>query len=74
VEEIIMVNDLLDRLSEEHPDEAALVKLRYFAGLSTQEAARAIGIPVSTAYHRWSFAKAWLRCEFQKAERGSGNP
>jgi len=73
MEEIIMVNDLLDHLAKEYPDEAAFVKLRYFAGFSTPEAAGAIGIPVSTAYHRWNFAKAWLRCEFQKAERGNAD-
>jgi RNA polymerase sigma factor (TIGR02999 family) len=68
-DEILMVNELLDRLAEKHPEEAELVKLRYFADFSTKEAARAIGIPVSTAYHRWNFAQAWLRCELQKGER-----
>jgi RNA polymerase sigma factor (TIGR02999 family) len=65
-EEILLVNDLLDRLTEIHPNEAELAKLRYFADFSVSEAARALGIPVSTAHDRWSFAQAWLRCEFEK--------
>ena len=65
-EEILLVNDLLDRLSEIHPDEAELAKLRYFADMNTSEAARALGIPVSTARDRWTFAKAWLCCECEK--------
>ena len=68
-EEILMVNDLLDRLAEKHPDEAELVKLRYFADFNITEAARALEIPMSTAHYRWNFAQAWLRCEFEKAER-----
>ena len=65
-EEILMVSDLLDRLEEIHPKEAELVKLRYFADLNISEAARALGIPVSTAHDRWTFAQAWLCCEIKK--------
>ena len=65
-EEILLVNDLLDRLAEDHPDEAEMAKLRYFADLNVSEAARALGIPISTAHDRWTFAQAWLCCEFQK--------
>lgn len=65
-EEILQVNDLLDRLAEKHPVEAELAKLRYFAEFNVTEAAKALEIPVSTAHHRWNFARAWLRCELQK--------
>lgn len=64
-EEVIMVNDLLDRLADKHPKEAEIVKLRYFADFSVKEAANILQIPVSTAYHRWNFAQAWLRCEYE---------
>jgi RNA polymerase sigma factor (TIGR02999 family) len=66
VEEILLVNDLLDRLSELHPDEAEVAKLCYYADFNVSEAARALGIPISTAHDRWTFARAWLRCEIQK--------
>lgn len=68
-EEILMVSDLLDRLAERRPDEAALAKLRYFADFNISEAAKALDIPVSTAHKRWNYARAWLRCEFEKGEK-----
>jgi len=55
------LNELLDRLAAEYPDHAALVKLRYFAGLSADEAATTLGISPSTADRRWTFARAWLK-------------
>ena len=44
----------------EHPDKAELVKLRYFAGLTLDEAAAARGVSPATAKRHWAFAKAWL--------------
>ena len=60
-DELLALNEVLDRLSVEYPDHAALVKLRYFAGLSADEAASALGISPSTADRRWTFARAWLK-------------
>jgi RNA polymerase sigma factor (TIGR02999 family) len=60
-EELLAINDALDRLAEQDAQAAELVKLRYFSGLSIEEAARVIGIPRSTAYVQWSFARAALR-------------
>jgi RNA polymerase sigma factor (TIGR02999 family) len=60
-EELLAINDALDRLASQDPQAAALVKLRYFSGLSVDEAAEAMGIPRSTAYVHWSFARATLR-------------
>jgi RNA polymerase sigma factor (TIGR02999 family) len=65
-DEILLVNDLLERLAADHPDEAELAKLRYFADFNVSEAAKALKIPVSTAHERWNFARAWLCCEFKK--------
>jgi RNA polymerase sigma factor (TIGR02999 family) len=60
-EELLAINDALDQLVAQDSQAAELVKLRYFSGLSVEEAAKAIGIPRSTAYVQWSFARAALR-------------
>jgi RNA polymerase sigma factor (TIGR02999 family) len=65
-DEILLVSELMDRLAGEHPAEAEVAKLRYFADFNITETAQALEIPVSTAHHRWNFARAWLRCELQK--------
>jgi len=65
-EEILVVSDLLGRLAEKYPQEAELAKLKYFADFNISEAAKALGIPVSTAHDRWDFARAWLRREVDK--------
>lgn len=59
-EEMLVVDDLLDQLSEQHPQEAEIVKLHYFSGFSIRECAKAMEIPSSTAHDRWRFARAWL--------------
>ena len=51
----------LDRLAEQHPEKTELVKLRYFAGLTADQAAAAMGISPSTADRHWNYARAWLR-------------
>jgi RNA polymerase sigma factor (TIGR02999 family) len=61
-EELLSVSDALDQLAREDPKKAELVKLRYFAGLSVQEAADSLGISRATADRYWAYAKAWLYC------------
>jgi RNA polymerase sigma factor (TIGR02999 family) len=61
---ILAVDDALERLAAEAPDVAELVKLRVFAGLTVNEAARALGISRTTAFRHWTYARAWLRAEF----------
>jgi RNA polymerase sigma factor (TIGR02999 family) len=68
-DEVLLVNDLIDRLAEAHPAEAEIAKLCYFADFNVSEAARALEIPVSTAHKRWNYARAWLRCELEADER-----
>ena len=61
-DEILAVDEALDRLAEEDPRAAEIVKLRYFAGLSVEEAAKVIGISRADAYRHWTYARAWVRC------------
>ena len=67
-EELLAVNEALDRLALVDPGKAELVKLRYFVGMTLEEAATALGISEPTAKRRWALAKAWLYNEI-KSER-----
>jgi RNA polymerase sigma factor (TIGR02999 family) len=62
-EVLLEINDALNRLAVEEPAKAELVKLRYFAGLSTAEAAVVLGVSVATADRWWTFARTWLLSE-----------
>jgi RNA polymerase sigma factor (TIGR02999 family) len=59
-EELLALDEVLTRLAAEDPQAAAVVQLRYFAGLSVEEAAQALGISRAGAYRHWTFARAWL--------------
>jgi RNA polymerase sigma factor (TIGR02999 family) len=59
-DELMALDEALTELSREHPDKAALVTLRYFAGLTVREAAQVLGISTSTADRHWTYARAWL--------------
>jgi len=59
-EELLALDDALERLAAEEPAAAAVVKLRYFAGLTIEETAEALGISTRTANRDWAYAKAWL--------------
>lgn len=60
-EEILAVDELLDRLSRLDPQQARVIELRYFGGLSIEETAEAMGLSVRTVKRDWTMAKAWLR-------------
>lgn len=60
VENLQDIDDCIERLTAEHPQCAQLVKLRFFAGLTLEEAAAATGVSPSTAKRQWMFARAWL--------------
>lgn len=60
-EELLALDEALHGFVQSHPDHAELVKLRFFVGLSADEAAAILGISSSTADRRWTFARAWLK-------------
>jgi RNA polymerase sigma factor (TIGR02999 family) len=59
-EELLALDDCLERLAQENPTCADLVKLRFFAGLTHEEAALALGLARRTADRTWAYARAWL--------------
>jgi len=65
-EQLLVVNEALDKLAVEHPVQAELVKLRYFAGLTNEEISEVLGISVSTVKNYWAFSRAWLLNEIEE--------
>jgi RNA polymerase sigma factor (TIGR02999 family) len=63
--DLLALDEALRNLAAEHPRQAELVKLRFFAGLTNRQAAEALGISVSTADEDWTYAKCWLRLEME---------
>jgi RNA polymerase sigma factor (TIGR02999 family) len=64
-DELLLLNDAIDDLAVYDPAGAELVKLRYFVGLSVEDAAQTLGIPRTTAYRHWTYARAWLISQVQ---------
>ncbi len=62
-DQIVSLDDSLCRLAEDDAASAEIVKLRLFAGMSVDEAARSLGISRSAAYRHWTYARAWLVAE-----------
>ena len=61
-EDLLVLDEVLDRLAAEDSSAAEIVKLRFFAGFSIEEAADALAISRAQGYRQWSYARAWLRC------------
>lgn len=59
--DVLALSEALDSLEAGHPRKAALVKLRYFAGLTIEEAAKVLAISSATADNDWAYAKSWLK-------------
>jgi RNA polymerase sigma factor (TIGR02999 family) len=70
-EELLALNEALDKLAREDPAKAELVKLRYFTGLPVEEAADVLGISRATAQRWWAYAKVWLYCALGGEERSA---
>ena len=65
---VLEVADALRKLESQDPRKAELVRMRFFAGLTLQEAARALGISTSTADNDWAYAKTWLKLEMAEGD------
>lgn len=62
-EDLLALDEALKRLAVQDPVKAKLVELRYFAGLTGDQAAEVLGISPTTADRHWAYARAWLRAE-----------
>jgi RNA polymerase sigma factor (TIGR02999 family) len=62
-DQLLALDEALAKLAQEDGAAAKLVHLRYFAGLTVDEAGKAIGISTATAYRHWNYARAWLHSE-----------
>lgn len=57
---LLEINEALDEFEKVDPENAELVKLRYFAGMTLEEIAQSTGVPVRTLTRRWTYARSWL--------------
>jgi RNA polymerase sigma factor (TIGR02999 family) len=71
-DDLLALDEALERLEGLAPECAALVKLRFFAGLTQGEAAHALGLARRTADRHWAYAKAWLYHELRQGEPRTG--
>jgi RNA polymerase sigma factor (TIGR02999 family) len=63
--DLLALDEALHKLGRHDPRKADLVKLRFFAGLTTAQAAEVLGISASTADNDWAYARCWLRLEIE---------
>jgi DNA-directed RNA polymerase specialized sigma24 family protein len=69
---LLALDEALRELEIEDPRKAKLVKLRFFAGLTSEQAAAALGVSISTAEKDWAYARSWLRVTIdRKAIQGN---
>ena len=62
-DEVLAVNDALKRLGQEDPLAAEVLTLKYYGGLSVDDAADVLGVSRATAYRHWTYARAWVRAD-----------
>jgi RNA polymerase sigma factor (TIGR02999 family) len=72
--DLLALDEALLELEQQHPEKAQLVKLRYFAGLTMDEAAQAIGISPRSAGRAWSYARAWLYTRINPSDKQGAEP
>jgi RNA polymerase sigma factor (TIGR02999 family) len=65
---LLALAETIDELGHHDPVAGRLVQLKYFAGLSVEQAAEALGLSRATAYRHWTFARAWLVCQLAEGE------
>lgn len=69
--DVLALHDVLNRLAEIDPDQSRIVELRFFGGLTIEEAAEVMQVSHSTVEREWKIAKAWLKRELTKSEKHS---
>ena len=69
--DVLALHDVLNRLAEIDPDQSRIVELRFFGGLTIDEAAEVMQVSHSTVEREWKIAKAWLKRELTKSEKHS---
>lgn len=62
-DDVLGLEEALRKLEQQHPRKAELIKLRFFAGLTTAQAAKTLDVSTSTAENDWTYARSWLRLE-----------
>jgi RNA polymerase sigma factor (TIGR02999 family) len=72
-DDLLAVNDVLEKFERLDKSAADLVKLRYFAGLTLAQAADILGISSSTADRQWAYARAWLHAELKETDADSAH-
>ena len=71
-DDLLGLDEALQKLEQKAPRKAELVKLRFFAGLTTKQAAEALGISNTTAENDWVYARTWLRAEMGATDDRQG--
>ncbi len=71
-DDLLALDEALDRLARHDALSGQLVKLHYFAGLTVEQAAEILGLSRATAYRQMAFARAWLRCQLSGEGDGAG--
>jgi RNA polymerase sigma factor (TIGR02999 family) len=71
-EDLLALDEALDKLAKEEPAKAELVKLRFFAGLTMPEVAEVLGISLATAERHWTYARTWLYAELREDDKVTG--
>jgi len=69
-DDLLLLHEALEKLEKKDKRKADLVKLRFFAGLTNEQAARVLGVSTSTADNDWAYARAWLRLEISGKSGG----
>jgi RNA polymerase sigma factor (TIGR02999 family) len=67
--DLLAIDELLQRLADVDPQQARIVELRFFAGLSVEETAHALSVSDRTVKREWAMAKAWMQRELQRSDR-----
>jgi RNA polymerase sigma factor (TIGR02999 family) len=71
--DLLALNEALEKLAAKDPRKAELIKLRFFAGLTNEQVAEALGVATSTVDLDWAYAKSWLRVEMSAEARGTAS-